>query len=80
MSLGAFKLAPGLISQIKTSNAYPLTTLPAALEGMGTINKGAFFTGAPDDPQNGDEKVAFTLTPPGDVSVMAVQVKDSFTP
>jgi hypothetical protein len=80
VTLGAFRLPPALIAQMKSYQPYPLTKLPEALAASGKVTDGVFHTG--DDlnaPQVGDEKVEFKIIRPGDVSVMAVQAKDSFT-
>ena len=80
VTLGAFKLSEGLVSQISWSEAYPLQELPEGWKKKdGRLQGGVFFTGKPDEPKIGDEKVSFSLTKPGDVSVMAVQTGDSFT-
>lgn len=80
VTVGAFTLAPGLVSQIDKVVKYPLKSLPPELETKGRIVEGSFFTGAGEKPAVGDEQVVFNITPMDDVSVMAVQAKDSFAP
>lgn len=79
VTLGVFKLSDGLTSQISWEEPYPLQELPEGLKKGGRLQGGVFFSGKPDEPKIGDEKVSFSLTKPGDVSVMAVQKGDSFT-
>jgi hypothetical protein len=79
VTLGAFSLAPRLISQIRSSEPYVVAKLPSSLEGKGTIADGVFYTGDLNNPNVGDERVAFTLTRPGDVSVIAVQMGNTFS-
>ena len=78
VTLGAFKLPDALISKISSSQAFACAQKPEGDE-KGSISGGVFYTGSPDNPQIGDEKVRFTITHPGDVSVMAVQTGDSFS-
>lgn len=78
VTLGAFKLPDALISKISSSQAFACAQKPAGDEN-GSISGGEFYTGDPGNPSIGDEKVRFTITLPGDVSVMAVQTGDSFS-
>ncbi|MDA0767179.1 MAG: TMEM43 family protein [Verrucomicrobia bacterium] len=80
VTLGAFQLAPGLISQIHSSEPYAPAELPTELATLGQLSDGVFHTGELGNPKIGDEKVEFTITHPGDVSVMATQSKNSFKP
>lgn len=80
VEVGAFKLPPKLIAQIRSSEPYPLKTLPPALASAGSLTGGVFHTGDLNVPRIGDEKVEFSLTRPGEVSVMAVQSGDTFSP
>ena len=80
VSLGAFKLSEGLVSQISWEEPYPLQELPKVWKKKdGRLSEGVFYTGKSGNPEIGDEKVSFALTKPGDVSVMAVQTGESFT-
>jgi hypothetical protein len=80
VTLGAFQLPSGLVSQIDWKEPLPLVDLPAPLAERGRVSNGAFYTGDPASPKVGDEKIEFFLTKPGDVSVMAVQSGNTFTP
>ena len=71
---------PRLVSQIRASEPYAPAELPTELAALGQLSDGVFHTGQLGNPKIGDEKVEFTITHPGDVSVMAVQSKNSFTP
>ncbi|MDA7868430.1 TMEM43 family protein, partial [bacterium] len=80
VTLGAFQLSDGLISQMSWDEPYSLQKLPDGwTEKEGSLSEGVFFTGKPGSPQIGDEKVSFALTRPDDVSVMGVQTGNSFT-
>ncbi|MDP0491601.1 MAG: TMEM43 family protein [Verrucomicrobiota bacterium JB023] len=81
VTLGAFRLPKALIDKITSSEPYPLESIPAPLQSdRAEIVSGVFYSGDADAPQVGDERVSFTLTEPGDVSVMAVQTGDTFSP
>lgn len=80
VTLGAFQLSDGLISQMSWDEPYSLQKLPDGwTEKEGSLSEGVFFTGKPGSPQIGDEKVSFALTRPDNVSVMGVQKGNSFT-
>ncbi|BCX49421.1 DUF1625 domain-containing protein [Haloferula helveola] len=78
VTLGAFMLPSGLISQMDWSERYTLSELPDDFATTGSIEDGVFYTGVPSQPKVGDERVTFRITRPDDVSVMAVQKGDSF--
>lgn len=80
VTLGAFTLSKDLISKIRASEPYSFTELPPALQDAGRVENGVFYTGTPGSPVVDDEKLTFTITKPGDVSVMAQQTKDTFSP
>lgn len=80
VTVGAFQLPAGLVSKMSWSEEYPLKELPAGMEEMGTLQSGVFHTGKPGDPEIGDQTVTFSLTRPDDVSVMAVQSGETFSP
>lgn len=80
VTLGAFQLPPGLVQQMDWESPLPLGTLPEAIEENGSVSNGVFYTGDPESPMIGDEKVEFSITRPGPVSVMAVQAGNSFVP
>ena len=79
VTLGAFKLSDGLISQMLWNESYLLQELPDDWKDEGRLSGGVFYTGTPGSPKIRDEKVSFSLTGPDDVSVMAVQTGDSFS-
>jgi Transmembrane protein 43 len=80
VTVGAFRLPPALIAKMDDSKPFSLTKLPANLEASGKLTNGIFHTGKDlQTPQIGDEKVEFSVVGQGDVSVMAVQTKDSFS-
>lgn len=79
VTVGAFTLPERLIDKITSSEPYPLQEVPAALASdTANITAGIFHTGDPNAPAIGDERVSFSLTRPGDVSVMAVQRGNTF--
>lgn len=80
VTLGAYSLPRGLIAQIRSSEPLPLTQLPAPLAKRGQLSGGIFYTGDPASSQIGDEKVTFSITRTGNVSVIAVQSGGSFIP
>jgi hypothetical protein len=80
VTLGAFTLPPGLISRIQSSEPLVFTEVPTPLAERGHVSGGVFHTGDSSSPQIGDEKVEFSITRPGNVSVLAVQSGDGFKP
>lgn len=81
VTVGAFTLPETLISKITSSAPYPLQKVPVELATeTANIAGGVFHTGNASAPAIGDERVTFSLTQPGDVSVMAVQSGETFKP
>jgi hypothetical protein len=80
VTLEAFQLPSGLIEEMSWSEPYPIKEVPAELAEKGALSGGIFYSGTPDRPEIGDEKVTFSVTRPDDVSVMAVQSGETFTP
>ncbi|MBK1834921.1 TMEM43 family protein [Roseibacillus ishigakijimensis] len=81
VTVGAFRLPPALIAKIASEEPYALAEIPTSLaDESARLHEGAFYTGDPEAPAIGDERVSFTLTRPGPVSVMAVQEGGSFVP
>lgn len=80
VTLGAFALPSGLVAQIVSSERLPLNQVPPAMAQRGRLSGGVFYTGDPTTPRIGDEKLEFSITKPGNVSVIAVQSGKSFTP
>ncbi|MGJ8724032.1 MAG: TMEM43 family protein [Roseibacillus sp.] len=81
VTVGVFTLPETLINKISSSEPYPLKEIPTDLTTeTSNIFGGAFYTGDANAPIVGDERVTFSLTQPGDVSVMAVQNGNTFEP
>lgn len=80
VTLGAFTLSDALVSQISWSKPYPLEDLPKDWKKKdGRLKGGVFFTGKSGSPKIGDERVTFSLTKPGEATIMAVQTGESFS-
>lgn len=81
VTVGAFRLPETLINKITSSEPYPLKEVPTELASeTANIGGGVFHTGDATSPTIGDERVTFSLTRPGNVSVLAVQKGNSFEP
>ena len=81
VTVGAFTLPKPLINDITSSAPYPLQEVPPTLASeTANISEGVFYTGDANAPAIGDERVTFSLTEPGNVSVMAVQSGNTFEP
>ena len=80
VQLGAFVLSERLIDQIGNEKKYNLSDDNVVnVQPAGTVRDGVFFTGDPDDPQIGDEKVEVSIVDPRqDVTVMATQQSNTF--
>lgn len=83
VTLGAFTLSPSLVAKIgdfeplSVSAESALPELPKKAKPYG----GGFYVGAdPSAPQVGDLRVTFHVARPGDVSVIARQTGQTFTP
>lgn len=80
--LGAFRLPGFLVNSYNNyrPHALPeLNGLPEALRGRTTAHgEWLYMGGKPDAPKLGDARVKFESIPPGDASVLAQQVKDTF--
>jgi hypothetical protein len=69
--VGGFKLGPGLMAQVGQFEPLPL---PAELpEGWTALDGKAFKAADPSSPQVGDLRVQFSIAPPVEVSLIAVQ-------
>lgn len=80
--LGAFRLPGFLVNDWNDyrDQALPeVSTLPEAVQGKTTASgEWLYVGGKPDSPKIGDTRVKFESVPPGDASVLAQQVKDTF--
>ncbi|MCA9200824.1 MAG: TMEM43 family protein [Planctomycetales bacterium] len=82
VAFGEFQLSSGLIKQIRNERDYPLSETQASqVEPVGRIHNGDFYTGDPNAPQIGDERVeVFMIDPRQEVTVMAEQHESTFRP
>jgi len=86
VTLGAFRLSPGLVAQINKFEPLPVTeldleALTAPLKGTAQLWQGGLYLGGdPQTPAIGDIKVAFRQVRPVAVSVIARQAGRSFEP
>lgn len=82
VSLGAFRLPGFLLSQWQDFQPHPLpdpTTLPESLRDTATVDaKWLVLSKSPASPSLGDARVQFESMKPGEVSVLARQVQDTF--
>lgn len=82
VSLGAFRLPEFLLAQWEDFQPHPLPepeTLPESLRGTATIQeKWLVLSKTPAAPVPGDARVQFESMKPGEVSVLARQVQDTF--
>lgn len=81
-TLGAFRLPELLLSSWGDFKPHPvpsMESLPEAIRPKATVREGWLYIGGnPDSPKVGDARVKFESIPPGDASVLARQVKDTF--
>ena len=77
---GAFLLTPTLVRQIDDRRPHALDPAIASdIRPAGRVHDGVFYTGDPDDPQIGDEKVEVTIVgPQHQATVMAQQAGSTF--
>jgi hypothetical protein len=84
VTLGAFQLTPSLVGKITREEVLPLgsaTVIPETLQGKAKISDSSFYVGAdPANPQIGDTRIIFKVTRPTEVSVIAKQMGNSFSP
>ncbi len=77
VTLGAFRLSPGLISSMRGYQPLPVTSLgllPAHLRQNAKLQGGGIYLGGnPASPQVGDVRINFRYVEPGTVSVVAAQ-------
>jgi len=84
VSLGAFTLSRSLAGKINNFEPLLISSekpLPEALESTATVLNGGYYIGTNSAaPQIGDVRVKFEVVKPGQVSVVAKQVGNSFEP
>lgn len=84
-TLGAFSLPSSLVRKIHSSEKLAvddkqLMTLPSELRGRAKISNGGIYIGdSSSDPDVGDMRFSFEMTPATTVSIVAQQAKSSFT-
>ncbi len=83
ITMGAFKLSPGLVSDI--SNFEDISpSSPAFSEinigGVSKTSKGYYVGGSPEKPAIGDLRITFQAASPADMSLISKQLGNSFEP
>ncbi len=84
VSLGAFILPDSLINRIQNFEPFHIDSenaLPQAIDGRAQFHDGGFYIGAnPSAPEVGDTRINFRIVRPTEISVMAMQIDDTFEP
>ncbi len=84
VTLGAFRLSSSLVGRIRSYEPLPVeaaTTLPEAIRETARMHDAGLYFGAdPITPAIGDVRVRFNVVKPTEVSVIARQTGDTFTP
>jgi hypothetical protein len=83
VTLGAFRLNSSLTAKIGNFSQLPVTEedIPSQLQKQFNLHNNTFYAGTdPANPEVGDLKVSFYISPVSDVSVLAMQHKETFTP
>ncbi|MCH9650738.1 MAG: TMEM43 family protein [Deltaproteobacteria bacterium] len=84
VTVGAFRLSPGLISRLSSWQALPMKStglLPPALQERSNLRDGILYLGSSSSsPQVGDVRISFAVVPLTDVSLAAQQVGNSLAP
>ena len=82
--LGAFRLTPELVGRINDFRPLTVaadTVVPPALGTKAKVNNGGFYVGwNPASPAVGDLRISFQEVPPTEISLVAAQTGDSFSP
>jgi hypothetical protein len=81
VQVGAFTLSADLVSMLSGFEELPVKQLPEGIDWPEDVkpDKGKIYLGAnPAQSQIGDVRVAFSVVPPGEVSLLAEQSGDSF--
>ncbi len=77
VTLGAFRLSPGLISSMSNYQSLPVSSvglLPDPLRQTAKLHNGGIYLGRnPGSPEVGDLKIMFRYVEPGSISVVAAQ-------
>lgn len=82
-ALGAFRVPAAILQKLDANMPWlpeqkQLAELPAEVRSRAQISDGQLFLGkSPAAPEIGDERVKFSIVPPGAISVLARQVGDS---
>jgi hypothetical protein len=82
ITVGAFKLSPSLAGQLRPFTPLAIKAdqpLPAGVKGK-LENNGIYIGKNSASPEIGDLRVSFRVVNPGDVSIVAQQVGDTFEP
>ncbi|THB69324.1 MAG: hypothetical protein D6B27_00710 [Gammaproteobacteria bacterium] len=81
ISVGAFTLSKSLVNKIGGYQDFPVNKIPPLLDGKVQQIDSGFYIGAnPASPQIGDVRIMFKVVKPKEVSVMAMQAKNTFEP
>lgn len=85
VTLGPRRIPGGMVADLPVTGTplkeADLARLPAELRGRFTLREGSYFTGkAPGAPAIGDLRVFYVVVPAGPVSLVALQVGDTFAP
>jgi hypothetical protein len=86
VKVGAFTMSSDQIAKLNNATDLPVEAsaadkLPEDLKGKLQVKDGKFYTGEdPATPKVGDARVSFQVVKPATVSLVAVQMKDSFAP
>jgi len=84
VSLGAFRLSPGLVGKMTRSEPVTVASLddlPPELRYDAEVYNGGFYIGYdPGSPEIGDVRVTFQAVRPATVSIVSQQSGDSFVP
>ena len=86
VTLGAFVVPESLVSRMGDPSKHAVTEadlakLPADLKDDAQVQAGTFYFGAnPESPQIGDVRVSFEIVKPGQFSILAAQLGETFGP
>ncbi|MCM8532089.1 MAG: TMEM43 family protein [Lentisphaeraceae bacterium] len=80
VSLGAYKLPEGFVRQISKSETLMGLEVPKGIKETISKTPSGFYIGKDlSKPQVGDLKISYSFVPAQDVSILAKQVKDTFS-